>query len=48
MMHLIKSIDFSFIAIMCLIGCTTQSTHDVNHEEDARPNIVFIFADDWG
>jgi len=47
-MHRIKSILFALIVGAGFAACTNQVNSDQGGEEDARPNIVFIFAEDWG
>lgn len=45
-MRILKLSTFCFIVLTSLIACTQQTNIDATTE--TRPNIVFIFADDWG
>ncbi|MBU2939208.1 sulfatase-like hydrolase/transferase [Lacinutrix sp. C3R15] len=50
-MRILKLITLSFIVLVCIYGCkngTNVNSNDQKTVEETRPNIVFIFADDWG
>lgn len=34
--------------ILGLLSCTEQTIDSTSKVEEDRPNIIFIFADDWG
>ncbi len=46
-MRFIKVFAFYFF-IITILSCAEKSIVNVNKDIDTRPNIVFIFADDWG
>ncbi|WP_082050841.1 sulfatase family protein [Neotamlana sedimentorum] len=48
-MRIFKLITFYFIIIISFQNCKEQSNFNPDKEViETRPNIVFIFADDWG
>ena len=49
-MKIIKLITLSLIVVTSFFGCKEETNSNINKEveKETRPNIVFIFADDWG
>lgn len=47
-MRIIKLIIFCFIVIASFQACKKRTNINPENEKETRPNIVFIFADDWG
>ena len=43
----IKYITLGLVAI-AMLSCNNTKKEDVEKQEDTRPNIIFVFADDWG
>nr|WP_235293813.1 sulfatase-like hydrolase/transferase [Portibacter lacus] len=47
-MGILKLIITSFILLAFFKGCVEKSIVGATNEMETRPNIIFIFADDWG
>ncbi|MBU2950957.1 sulfatase-like hydrolase/transferase [Tamlana agarivorans] len=47
-MKILKLITCFFITMVCFTACKKDTETPRDKQEETRPNIVFIFGDDWG